>query len=356
MRIHGIRALMLLLAVSSPAWATPVIDVGTHYMLPNDVRTISIGVSGGDAVQGLDFYVQLDTGGPVITGIDLIGPGTLFSQSNKGSQPIHYPDTGGSYLVWYDTVLTQPGATLNATGTLAHVTISTTGVSANTGYALNLSNVLGAFNTDFGTITPTINNGWIVVTNLRDLTWNASASGAWNATTWDGALPAYPTYPNYTSNAIVNTPYTVSVASAQEANSLALSNGGQVTIGAAGSLAVTTNTTIANGSSLLVDGVLSGQNVTLSGTMNLAAGGSAQAANISGAGTLTVGDGAAPSSLTADSVRVGVLTLGAGSTLTINAIPGGPSSAGSATAPVPEPSALVLLAAAAAIVVCRRRK
>ncbi len=78
MHTHAIRTLMLFLAASSAAWAAPVIDVGTHYLLPNDVRTISIAVSGGDQVDALNFYVQVADGGasnggsattPKITGI-----------------------------------------------------------------------------------------------------------------------------------------------------------------------------------------------------------------------------------------------------------------------------------------------
>jgi autotransporter-associated beta strand protein len=61
--------------------------------------------------------------------------------------------------------------------------------------------------------------------------------------------------------------------------------------------------------------------------------------------TLGVGDGTNPTSLTATSVAVGTLTIGAGSTLTIAAIDGGPSS-GSALTQVPEPSTIVLLALA----------
>jgi autotransporter-associated beta strand protein len=70
-------------------------------------------------------------------------------------------------------------------------------------------------------------------------------------------------------------------------------------------------------------------------------------ADITGASdaTLGVGDGTNATSLTATSVDVGTLTIGAGSTLTIAALPSVMSS-GSALAPVPEPSIIVLLALA----------
>jgi hypothetical protein len=47
----------------------------------------------------------------------------------------------------------------------------------------------------------------------------------------------------------------------------------------------------------------------------------------------------------ADSISIGTLTIGAGSKVTINAIPGGQAflSATSATKPVPEPAAWVML-------------
>jgi fibronectin-binding autotransporter adhesin len=440
MRIHTIRALMLLLAVISPALATPVIDAGTHYMLPNDVHRIAITVSGGDSVQGVDLYVQVADGGainsgtatmPKITAVDIIGSGTLFSQSNKGAQPAHLPDSGGTYLIWTDSTTTQTGVSLNASGTLAYLTVDTTGThTTDSAYALSLTGVaanyfgLGGYDTNFGDyVSSTINNGYIVISNVRDLTWNASANGAWTATTWAGALPAYPTCPNYTSNAIVNTPYTVSVSSSQEANSLAISGGGKVSIGAASSLAITAGLTVSSGgtlslastSGLSASGIqLSGGTISGSGTLSplvalsggtldtptsgdnlilsLASGGtgglsktgsgtatiltnatyagdtaisagclqfdgaSSTLHSVTGNGTLALGNGVTSSTATADSVQVGVLTLGAGSTLTINAIPGGPSSAGSAIAAVPEPSVLVLLAVAAVIMLYRKRK
>jgi autotransporter-associated beta strand protein len=74
---------------------------------------------------------------------------------------------------------------------------------------------------------------------------------------------------------------------------------------------------------------------------------------ISGGGTTKLDAGAG---LTATSISQGTITLGAGSTLTIAAIPGGPS--GSAITPVPEPSAslLLLTAVLAAGLSARTRK
>jgi autotransporter-associated beta strand protein len=66
--------------------------------------------------------------------------------------------------------------------------------------------------------------------------------------------------------------------------------------------------------------------------------------NISGTGTTVLMPGA---SLIASSVVQGVLTLGAGSTLTIAPLPGGPLAGSAAPAAVPEPSTIALLIAAA---------
>ena len=56
---------------------------------------------------------------------------------------------------------------------------------------------------------------------------------------------------------------------------------------------------------------------------------------VSGAGNLGVGDGTNVTNLTADSISVGTLTVGAGSVVTINALPGGPTAGGPACKPCP---------------------
>jgi fibronectin-binding autotransporter adhesin len=95
-------------------------------------------------------------------------------------------------------------------------------------------------------------------------------------------------------------------------------------------------TTLTDGSSIILDST---------GTLSLkaVAGGAAD--------SLVVGDGNTgvthyAATAYVDSVSIGTVTLGAGSTLVINAIPGGPSAGGGLT-PVPEPSTFVLLTIAA---------
>ncbi|MGD0518554.1 MAG: autotransporter-associated beta strand repeat-containing protein [Thermoguttaceae bacterium] len=65
--------------------------------------------------------------------------------------------------------------------------------------------------------------------------------------------------------------------------------------------------------------------------------------DISGTGVTNL---AAGGNLTASSVVQGTLTIGAGATLTIAFLPGGPQSVNSSTTPVPEPSTITLLIAA----------
>ncbi len=268
--------------------------------------------------------------------------------------------TGSGGLIWDDFTFTQPGVKLNATGTLAYVTIDTTGTHvSDPAYALNVGNVAAnydppGYNTDFDVILPTINAGQIFIIALHQTIWNAGHSGTWTNATWTNPPPPFP---NSTCQAVLNTPYTVNVVSAQEANSLDISGLGNVAIDSAASLSLTTDATIANGSNLQVKGTLNAQNVTLDGTLTFASGGSAQLANISGTGTLTVGDGLTPSLMTADSIKTGaIIPSPPARAVTINAIPGGHQSAAGSLTPVPEPSTLALLIAAAAGIIFYRKK
>ena len=91
------------------------------------------------------------------------------------------------------------------------------------------------------------------------------------------------------------------------------------------------------------------------GTLQIDTGVSTALGDITGTGTLAIDD---KTTLSVDSVDVNTLTLGAGSTLVINALPGGPSGYAGIRA-VPEPGGVALLAAAALAQTCilrRRRK
>ncbi len=93
------------------------------------------------------------------------------------------------------------------------------------------------------------------------------------------------------------------------------------------------------------------------GTLQINSGTSVALHAISGtdAGTLGVDN---LTSLTADSIMVGTLTVGPGSTVTIKPIPGGPLAGAGSLSAVPEPStwAMLMLAAMGLGIYCRRRR
>ncbi len=89
----------------------------------------------------------------------------------------------------------------------------------------------------------------------------------------------------------------------------------------------------------------SGDTAIEAGTLAIA-GETANLHSISGQGDLVVGGGAYSTTLTADSIAVDTLTIEAGATVVIRAIPGGPAAGGSDIISVPEPNAAVLLALA----------
>lgn len=374
-RIFG-YGLWLLLTVS-PALGSPLVSVSDQYMLnTNAQRQIPILVSSSPAEQvaGVDLAVQIGDGGtvnagvntaPRITNLDVVGPGTIFHGNNTGTGTLDdgtplpvYLGSAGNNLIALTATTTSSG-TVNANGVLAWLTVNPSGAAVGSAYQVILQNVaanyaIGPWTSDFSDVAASFPTGiaYIHIVNLHQTIWNAGASGAWTNPTWTDPQPPYP---NYTCQAIVDTPYTVNVTSAQEANSLAISGGGNVAIGSAGALSLTTDASIANGSNLQVSGMLTAQNVSVNGSLTLSSGGSAQLADISGSGALSVGDGLAASILTADSIQTGALTIAAGSTVTITPIPAGPQSAARSLSPVPEPSTLALLFAAAGIVFCRKK-
>ncbi len=146
------------------------IDVGDHFLLPDTpAQTIAIYVSGGDAVEGLNFNAQVADGGPelggsvdgpAITAVDLT-TGAIFGGNSSGPQNIlqllglNYPQAA------VYTVTTASG-TVAADGLLATLTIDTTGFASGSTFDLKLA---GTFNgdTDFAGIPIAITNGHITL-------------------------------------------------------------------------------------------------------------------------------------------------------------------------------------------------
>ena len=163
-----------------PALAVPTIVVGTHTLLPNQPnQVIEIRVTGGDPVDGLNFYVQVADGGPelvalgllpagqgidgpAITGADLIS-GTIFAANNDGQQvpPGNQPQVAG-FLITTDV------GTVAADGLLARLTLDTTGFTSGS-WPLMLADTWNG-DADFAGLAAVITNGVIqigqaVVTN-----------------------------------------------------------------------------------------------------------------------------------------------------------------------------------------------
>src|SRR4051812_41710888 len=91
--LHAITIVALSVHWHSIATATPVIIVGNHHLAANTPgQEITILVTGGDAVEGLNLNVQVGDGGPplggstvapFITNLDILS-GTIFSTNNTG--------------------------------------------------------------------------------------------------------------------------------------------------------------------------------------------------------------------------------------------------------------------------------
>ena len=172
MRRTTLFYVVLFLATSTTAAAMPIINVGNHDFLPGEIRTITLSATGGDAVQGMNLYIQVDDGGvpnggaatmPKITAVDIIGSGTLFDGNNTGQTDVFASD-----LLWAASVTTD-SETVPASGTLALVTIDTAGTAPGEVYSLLLKETaVGIFgapgvDTDFAGLPASITNGSLTI-------------------------------------------------------------------------------------------------------------------------------------------------------------------------------------------------
>jgi len=138
----------------TPAANVPLIDVGDHFLLPETPgQQIQIWVSGGQPVEGLDFYIQVADGGPeavelelidppgilgpIITDVDLI-TGTIFATNNWGLMSTYINDVIPQF---FDVGLLTFAGSVLANGLLATVTIDTTGFASGT-WELHMENTL----------------------------------------------------------------------------------------------------------------------------------------------------------------------------------------------------------------------
>jgi len=155
---------------TSLAAADPLIEVGTHELLPNTPsQTVRLFVSGGDAVQGLNFNLQVADGGPEVPGGSIDGPAitdvdiltaTIFDGNNTGAQDV-LQDLGLDYPQAAVYTTTTLSGTVAADGLLATVTIDTTGFYYGT-WDLRMEDTFNG-PTDFAGIGATVLDGSITI-------------------------------------------------------------------------------------------------------------------------------------------------------------------------------------------------
>jgi hypothetical protein len=123
-------SICLFVCSAGSAARAAAVTAGTHVLAPDMAgQQVPILVSGGEAVSGIDFFVQVGDGGttvggddtgPRITQVDLTS-GTIFASNNTGVFLDPAP------LIWGATTTTESGS-VSASGVLATLTIDTTGM------------------------------------------------------------------------------------------------------------------------------------------------------------------------------------------------------------------------------------
>lgn len=312
-----------------PLWAALVIEGGTHFLSPGVQVRVPIMVSGGDLAAGLNLWVQIGDGGtanggsltaPIITAVDIVGPGTVFNSSNTGQYAFQ---SGG--LMWGASTTTNPpanAASVPATGTLAYITINTTGAATGS-YPLRLQGVASSVFPPSGKATEllappgappspptplpvTVYDGSLII--ARPLTWNKAGDGNWTEAQWTGSPPSYP---DSSVAAVINTPRIVTVDAARQANWLEVSGGGRVLLTSSGTLALPSGLSLSTGGSTVV---ASGASLTV-GTYTFNGG------TLSGTGTIhgsTVTTPNAADTLTLQGVTGGALIKAGSGTLVLD--------------------------------------
>jgi hypothetical protein len=138
-RIAALTLALLISCVSaSPALAASSIVVG-NYVYSWSIYELDLYVTGDDQISSLDLGIVLSgPPGPVITAIDITGPGTIFAGNNVGQLVAFAPDDLPGLTPYVITAAAS--GTVLANGLLARVTIDmTNGPLAPNGAIWNLS-------------------------------------------------------------------------------------------------------------------------------------------------------------------------------------------------------------------------
>ncbi len=162
--------LTIVLLVASPVLTEAAsIKVGHHLLQPGAAgQQIVIPVTGGDEVQGLNFYIQVGDGGPAAGGtpgpaiadVDILS-GAIFESNNVGVTDADGPGAGDQFPQWEGAITVTAAGTVTADGTLGTVTIDTTGFNGGV-FDLLMSGTLGGA-TDFAGLPVNIKNGKITI-------------------------------------------------------------------------------------------------------------------------------------------------------------------------------------------------
>jgi autotransporter-associated beta strand protein len=175
---------------------------------------------------------------PCLVGQQVILTATLSALTVGAGTPT------GSVDFWDESNWTLLGsATIDGSG---QASLSTSTLDA------GLDTILAWYSGDanFGAANGTLVQAISSVPKPQTMTWSAAGNGSWNSDNW--GAPYY--WPDASVDATVATPNVVAVHSTQAAHSLGVSNGGQVTIGAGGSLVVGTGLTLGAGGTVAVTG------------------------------------------------------------------------------------------------------
>lgn len=168
---------------------TATITLTTYQLTPNAAnQTVSIYVSGGDAVAGVDLAITTGDGtpgtlAPIITGINLFPTGGVFASNNTGASGTGQA-TGGHYFE-VSTVTASGNVNLGGVSTsqlLATVTLTTAAFSSGFSQAAISS---GSYSISVG---GTLNNGMDIVTQATDFPPETSNQVTRNPNFTDGVL------------------------------------------------------------------------------------------------------------------------------------------------------------------------
>jgi hypothetical protein len=154
----GCLSILALAVLLAPVQAEPIIAVGDWELQPNQPgQSVTFSVSGGDAVDGMNFYAQVGDGSdglqaPLVTALDIVH-GTIFSAGNN-----YFTSVAPHVAAAYTETL---GGPVNAQGVIGTLTIDTTGYSNGSWPLILRDTIYGP--TDFAGLAAQITDGRIYI-------------------------------------------------------------------------------------------------------------------------------------------------------------------------------------------------